>query len=161
MGNFTVPLPHRPLQTFLEWHWKKKKCITAAAFPLDQELCFQLVMFSHLDWKKVQTEFHSNNWVNIQHAPACTGEISTQKATERACRGNECVLVEPARGWMVGNRAHLQTTLEASYITLIFGSCSAQGCVPSCSAATGTWHSSVVGAQLITMFSILIKLNHL
>ena len=34
------------------WHdIEKKNCITAAAFPLDQELWFQLVMFSHWDWK--------------------------------------------------------------------------------------------------------------
>lgn len=34
-----------------------------------------------------------------------------QKATQRACRGNECLFVESARGWIVGNRAHLQSAL--------------------------------------------------
>lgn len=110
MGNFTVPLPHRSLQTLLAQQ-RKKNCITAAAFPLDQELCFQLVTFSHLDWKK------SSNRVSLQQLSQYTtcsclyGRNKHAKTTQRACRGNECLLVESARVWMVGNRAHLQTTL--------------------------------------------------
>lgn len=118
MRNFTVPLPHRSLQTFLVWHWKKKiirNCITAAAFPLDRELCFQLVMFAHLDWKKVQTEFHSSNWVNTQHASACMGETSMQKATQRARRGNERLLVESARGWTVGKSSTANYLVDHLY----------------------------------------------
>lgn len=58
-----------------------KNCVTTAAFPLDWKLYFQLVMSTHLDWKKVETEFHSSNWVNIQHALACMEEKSMQKPT--------------------------------------------------------------------------------
>lgn len=60
MGNFTVPLPHGYLQIFLAREGEKKKGITAASFPLERELSFQLAMFSRLDWKK------SSNAVSLQ-----------------------------------------------------------------------------------------------
>lgn len=111
MGNFTVPLPHRSLQTLLAQQ-RKKKLHNCSCFSFRPRTMFSVSYFFTLGLeKKVQTEFHSSNWVNIQHAPACMGEISMQKTTQRACRGNECLLVESARVWMVGNRAHLQTTL--------------------------------------------------
>lgn len=60
----------------------KKTHVTTAPFPLDWKLYFQLVMFTHLDRKKVETEFHSSNWVNIQHALACMEERSMQNPAQ-------------------------------------------------------------------------------